>query len=274
MKWWVPLMLIGLAGCASEAPEEADTLNGQPVAFEEVATTAELGGITGVIVDPTVMPAAGIEVTLVGPELTTTTSEEGTFSFSDLAPGLYILQANGTGFLETQSSADVQAGEVTKVKMVIPIDTSPQPFHETFKFDWFDSAGQPLVDFAIDLFVGGGAPRACDQCEWTIVTSAPAETLVIEAQWEDSPAPPPHKDSEFYWTIEPTADSSDYESDYFYSPGLAHINGNRWGDHMEFFLMMAAEEEWVVVDQAAEVFVSFFYVDEAPEGWSFIAGDR
>ena len=36
---------------------------------------------------------------------------------------------------------------------------------------------------------------------------------------------------------------------------------------------MYGDETWVSIDQHAELYVTMFYVDPAPEGWSFIRGD-
>ncbi len=274
----VLLLLLGvaLAGCSDAPAEQTNDVtlgDGSTVDLDKAAKAENgKGAIAGVVVDESIAPIAGAVVEIAQLALTIETGEDGSFGASDLEPGLYTLSVSAVDYLPIQTTVDVSPDNVGKVRVVLPLDPTPKPYHNTLKFEWYDSAGQPLVDFAWDLFRPGGVPAMCDQCEWTFSSDGPVESFIIEATWEDS-VPPAHKASEFYWTMEPTADTSDYESDYFENPGRAEILGNRWRDHTEFFLMLAYEEEWVAVQQSAEVFITMFYEAPAPEGWSIVAGD-
>jgi hypothetical protein len=261
--------MIVFSGCAAQEPvqDTFDVGNGSSVVFDETKTSATTGGIAGVIVDETIAPVAGINVSIEGLQTSAISSEQGVYQFEDIAPGVYFVSFTGPDHLPSQQSAEVEAGAVTKLRTQLAIDPAPKPYHNTLKFDWFDSAGQPLVDFAWDLFRPSGAPTLCDACEWTLESDAPVETFVLEAFWEDSVSPPDGP-SRFYWSLEPTEDSGAYESDYFANPGYLMLEGNPWGAYQDFFLMMAYDETWLAVDQSAEVFVTMFYHGEAPDGFS------
>lgn len=260
------VVVLVLAGCAGP---ESKTVPAAPVQFKEATPTESTGAISGVVVDSEIVAIPNATVVITSLNRSVGADEAGSFVFEGLDPGLYNLEATAARFLAAQATADVLAGEVSKVRIVLPRDTRPQPFHETVRFAWFDSAGQPLVDFAWDLLRPEGAPALCDQCEWRFNSSGPVETFIIEAFWNDTTAPPDGP-SEFYWTIEPTEDSSDYESDYFANPGYAVVDGNRWKNATEFFLMLSYDEDWVALDQRADVFVTLFYATAAPAGWSVL----
>lgn len=266
--FWV-LVLAGCAGTeTADDSEDVQFSDGSTVDLDEgTDSAAGLGSISGVVVDETISPIAGAVVQIDRVPGNITTDDNGVFRATDLEPGLYVVRAEGEGFLQVQTTAEVVADGVAKVKVVLPRDDSPQPSHNTLVYDWYDSVGQPLVDFAWDLLRPGGAPALCDQCEWTFESNGAAQSFVIEAFWEDT-VTPPHQDARFYVTIEPTEDSSDYESEYCTHPCYYRIDDNRWPNAREFFIMLAYEESWIAVEQKAEVFITMFYVEGAPEGWS------
>lgn len=278
MKWAGLLIVAMLAGCAAEEPSnDGDTLSdGTPVAFGDADVTADTGAITGIIVDTAIVPVAGLDVVLTGLGTATTTDEEGLFVFEGLDPGAYFLEATGDGYLPTQFSADVRAGEVTKVKAQIAIDPKPQPYHATVQFDWFDDVGIVLADFVIDLvdeaFLGDQLPNQCAQCFFDFSSEGPVETFVVEADWTEA-INDPSGETSFYWNLAQQDDWGNYEDDYFDQADPAYIGDNRFGNLTEFTVSMYGDETWVSIDQHAELYVTMFYVDPAPEGWSFIRGD-
>ncbi len=272
----VLLLATAFAGCSDAPAAEDDGItlgDGSKVDLDNSAKAGKgLGAIAGVVVDEAITPLLGAKVNVSQLGTTVETNEGGAFGISDLTPGLYTLSVSAVDHLTIQTTVDVIADDITKIRIVLPVDPSPKPYHSTLKFDWYDSVGQPLVDFAWDLFRPTGTPALCDVCAWTFETDGPVQTFVLEAHWDDSVAPPTGV-SQFYWSLEPTADSSAYEDDYFASPGRVALGNNMWGGHTEFFLMMSYDETWIALEQSAEVFVTMFYLDEAPPEWSFIAGD-
>lgn len=268
---WLSLLAVAFAGC-SDAPAQTGE---DPFEAPDLETGPDVGAISGVVVSQTIVPIANASVSIVGGPATST-NDGGLFSFVDLEPGVYFIDVRAAGFAPVQSSAQVEAGQVSKPRIQMAADTSPQPFHETQQFAWFDSVGVTLVDFIIDLtddtFLGDSLPDACDTCRFFFETSGPVETFVVEAVWTDSISKPTGPTS-YFWTIaDGEAWTNGYEDGYFTSPGLAHVGDNLWGNTTYMQVQMSADETWVTLDQSAEMFVTMFYVAAAPEGWSFVAG--
>lgn len=245
--------------------------------LEATEVKAGKGAISGVVVDEAIRPLAGVVLNISGRSEPATTDEGGLFLVTDLDPGLYTLSASLSGFLTIQTTAEVRETETAKVRIVLARDLTPQPYHTTLAFQWYDEVGVTLVDFTVDLvsrsFFGGAVPPLCDRCYFPFESDGPVEDFIIEATWEDT-VPDPLKETEFFWTLSDEAGDGGYEADYFYNPGRAHIPGNRFGESTGFSIAMSGEEEWITYQQQAQLFVTLFYLGPAPEGWSFVAGDR
>lgn len=268
------VLLVTLAGCSDGGGQVAEPA----LQLAEVDNTATRGSISGVVVDDAIRPLAGIDLTLLTePPQSVVTDEDGLFVFEQLDPGLYTISANASivgerRFLGIQTTADVIAGETAKVRIVLPPDPTPQPYHTTYKFDWYDEAGVALVDFAVDLFGRGVVPvPLCDQCYFEFATDSTPHTFVVEATWQDTVAPP-HKEAEYYWTVY-SLNVGGYASDYFTNPGRAEFSGAEFEGETDWGINMAAEEEWITYQQSAQLFVTAFYLEPPRDGWSIVAGD-
>ena len=110
------------AGCASAGPDASD----EPQGLGEnssVEATSTTGGIRGVVVDDAVRPLANVMIHLLaGDGAYANTTDDGTFTFSGLAPGTYYLEASRFGYNAVRQSADVVAGEehppVTRIQLL------------------------------------------------------------------------------------------------------------------------------------------------------------
>src|SRR5688572_18477641 len=84
-----------LAGCSggggAKGEDGLDSLDD----FDDLEATDTTGVLRGVVVDASVRPLAGVDVTATGPggQLTGTTSEAGAFGFDRLEPGTYFVSA-------------------------------------------------------------------------------------------------------------------------------------------------------------------------------------
>ena len=182
-------VVVLLAGCTDGGTQAT----APTIELAEVDNTATRGSISGVVVDDAIRPLAGVDLTLLtSPARSVATDADGLFVFEGLDPGLYTLSANATvaderRFLGIQTTADVVAGETAKVRIVLPPDLTPQPYHTTYAFDWYDESGVALVDFAVDLFtrdvepVNQTVPPFCDQCYFRFETDTTPHTFVVEA---------------------------------------------------------------------------------------------
>lgn len=114
----VALLCLLVAGCAA-TPAEQTTDEGEDIPVEVSATT---GAIRGVVVDEAIRPILGVQVGLVNDGRQVNTTEAGTFSFSNLQPGTYLLEAKKFGYSSARQSVEVVAGDAnppsTKIQLI------------------------------------------------------------------------------------------------------------------------------------------------------------
>lgn len=214
---------------------------------------------------------------LTGNAFATVTDGSGLFTVSGLQPGLYTVRVNATGYLPIQSTAEVVAGEVAKMRIILPADLTPKPYHTTLKFKAYDAVGQGLADFAVDLvvrsFANGTVPPQGDQCYFYFRADSKPDTTLIEAACEDSVQDYPEGQTEYYWVLD-GLDSGDYLDDYCTSPCNVTILGDALPKDLRFGLGMSPDEDWVTYQQEWSVFVTIWYGAAPPPGWSFLKGDE
>lgn len=142
------LVALALAGCSSggggETPGNEDKLD----------VDAATGGIRGVIVDQAISPVAGAVVTITG-GLSTESASDGTFNFTRLQPGEYLVTVGKPGFKGAQTSTTVVAGdpEPKVVKLLIERLSTATPFFEHYKLDGYYECAYAV-------------PFQTDGCDW------------------------------------------------------------------------------------------------------------
>src|SRR5438105_15544867 len=80
------------------------------------------GNLSGLVYDSTKALVPGAQVTITGPigSLTQTTTEEGSFLFSTLIPGIYSIKVQKTGFkVANIKSAEVLINKTTSVEVIL-----------------------------------------------------------------------------------------------------------------------------------------------------------
>jgi hypothetical protein len=275
-----------LAGCTGDEDGAPGTDSVQlgdgttlQLADADDATTTSTGAISGVVVDDAVRPLADVSLRVLGLTQRNLTSDaQGLFLVGELEPGLYTVHANRTGFMPVQTTAEVRAGEVAKVRVQMPSDTSPQPRHVTLQYDGFIQAGNGLANQAWELFVNGtaGVPANSCDCQFYFQTEQEASTFIIEVTWEQSVANPTG-DNSGYWAVwdDGEADGG-YLDESCANPcyGVASVDGFALPETRNFHTDIWLDASWVQVNQRFTQYVTIFYNGDAPEGWSFVAGDR
>ena len=97
------------------------------------------GTITGTVTDPSGAVVPGVSVTVVndrtGASRTTTTNDQGSFSFPELDAGTYTMTVNKAGFKKlTEKNVELHVADVTALKNAtgpgngLPPCTKQQPF--------------------------------------------------------------------------------------------------------------------------------------------------
>lgn len=126
MKPWMVtalLVMVALAGCASDDGSQDETSDDTDFTDKGVQASDDTGVILGVVVDDTInaVPDATVTLTSTVEPVETTTDEQGRFVFDDLDPGAHFLTVSKALHEKVQTSVDVIAGvsdpDILKVQL-------------------------------------------------------------------------------------------------------------------------------------------------------------
>lgn len=264
-----------LAGCshAPSAPAEV-VVHSAPLESEvrsnDTAGSAAVappppktrGHIAGVVVDQAIRPVAGAKVHLPGLDLTRTTDRDGAFGFVDLYPGPYFITINATGFYPAEAVLQVKEDEFTRAKVVLSPIPPPEPYHVTQKFDGFAD----VTAIQGDPFLLTGF---CGTCSFDFYVDRPnLQSVVVEAVMDSG-----GQQEGFYHELRA------YDCCEYYSQGdgpnplvqeVKDIDLGK-GDRFDLFVQ---PESFPAPETSRhfEVFVTAFYNQPAPTGWSIVGG--
>ena len=255
------------AGCAGVATEDAGGLADQ-LEGAELSSAKGLGCVRGVIVDEAIRPVAKAQVRINPGDRNTTTDGNGVFSFCELKPGTYFVSAIGVGLRPAQTSIDVQADGVHDVRIALSIDTSPVPYHRTFKHEAFMQAWGGIAQF----FVEDLAPTGLCDCRLFVVPDPNVKTFVLEASWTTGPLGT--VDDEWYWILAQTTGDGLNEAGYSTSPLLKHIAAEAadFEQGSEVYYRQDGPDLAIESEQRFTMYLTVFYNQAAPAGWSFLGG--
>ncbi len=268
-----------LAGCSDAPAVSTDTPDGPAPPTATVTKTT--GAISGVVVDVTVTPVAGATIAMKGAGKNTTADANGGFLFEGLEPATYFLDVTAPGFGAVQVSATVVAGEVTKTRVQLEAVEVLMPVYSTLKHDGFIEFSGGITGTLANVILRdlpGGNPL-CDCAMQFSTAGQDVKTLVVEALWTDT-LPLPTGPSDLYLEVAPEElddGTDDIQGGYLTSPILKHYPIELWGED-------ETNEEWqaalsgggfsIQYQQDYQMFVTVFSNFPAPQGWSFINGDR
>src|SRR5882762_934687 len=91
-----------------------------PVAAQDQGSAR--GNLSGIVYDASKSSVPGAQVTITGPigSLSQSTSEQGSFLFSTLIPGIYSIRVQKTGFkVASVKSAEVQINKTTSIEVIL-----------------------------------------------------------------------------------------------------------------------------------------------------------
>jgi len=145
------MLAVALAGCSenpgNEKPDDDafEDLPGEPLPEGK-------GVIRGIVLDVAILPIPAVTVKLQGPNLETTTNENGAFVFSGVEPGTYFLQASKPGYDKIQAQVTVVAGveKPDAVKIQLPRLPGTEPFVVADDYVAFISCGFKTANYVWD----------------------------------------------------------------------------------------------------------------------------
>ena len=240
----VALLVAGtLAGCTDDGPPPTP-----PATF---------GSIRGVVVTEAITTIPGANITLGGNQ-TTVTDLAGIFVFGNLTPGLYVIDAEAPTYLARQTTVEVQAGNVTEARIVLPVNTSALAFHQTFSFKGF-----------AELHGGANSPElgAC-HCDFEVPLDGTWLTIIVEAEWEDVVSPVAFE-TEFAWSVTAGALAGNGTGP---SPLLGRLETvEPPAGVAQAAIRVEPESDWLFASQSFDVLVTVWYGEPAPAGFQALA---
>ncbi|HLE46974.1 MAG TPA: carboxypeptidase-like regulatory domain-containing protein, partial [Candidatus Thermoplasmatota archaeon] len=163
-------LVLTMAGCADTEAAPAAASSTAPAA--EPSAAADVGSITGRVVDDELVPIKGAELALTPSGAKTTSDEAGAFTFNDLTPGTHVLYAVALGYVANQFKVEVAAGEVTTKDIQLkPVPLVGDPYLLT-------RHGVAFLNLAVvdASYLSALKPIICAPCDvYFIVDAGPQE---------------------------------------------------------------------------------------------------
>lgn len=228
--------------------------------FEAAASTR--GHIAGVVVDEAIRPIQGAIVRLPGMNMERPTERDGSFGFVDLYPGPYYLSVEKDGYYMAEAMLEVKSEEFTRAKVVLAAIPPPEPYHTTQKFDGFAD----VTDTDPSIIWG----LACSECTFDLyVDRTNLRTVVFEAVTDN-----PNQGSGFNYDIGPYECCDIYASGASLDPWRLELKPEDMGKDDRLHVdVMPTSFPTPETNKRFQVFVTAFYNEPAPVGWSIVNGD-
>ncbi len=249
-----------LAGCSSDTPPAEPT---DPIPTKKVDTGPDMGAISGVVADATLSPIAGAVVKLKGTETVVTTDADGTFVFEDLSPGIVFIEASAPQYLPIQQQVTIEAGVVAKPIIQLPDDPTPVPFHSTITFSGHMAASDIYVVYLLTYLVGN--TTLCE-CIFTFGVTEGYKTAVLQGDW--TPNIDPTEDHALYWELWGGVDEEGHNAAYLAPLETLRSEGASFGASSGELWVQVSSSEIPDVEQPFDGYLTLFYVEAAPSGWS------
>ena len=254
---------LALAGCsdaAADEPIEVEVAPGQIVTVSEAPKPTH-GIVSGIVGDDALYPLPNATVWVLGLNLSATTDGNGRFAIVNVPAGIYILEGSKKDHATVQTTADVQPGQTARAVLLLGRVPSTDPYHVTFHDEQFSEA-------SVGGFNMGSGNRSLS---FELDPSRPV-TVVVESLWEGA----------IYST---QADPLTYElqevglrsivSGTAPNPFSLHLDARilpPGHDRFLFGVFPGTLEPTVMAQAHGDTFVTVFYNEAAPAGWSILTG--
>ncbi|MEA3137635.1 MAG: Carboxypeptidase regulatory-like domain [Thermoplasmata archaeon] len=269
MRWSVALALavaaVALAGCGGKdsGANQVRLGDGSRISLDlpeeqQPAPDDIRGAVSGVVVNEAIFPVPGALVSVRDRQLEIVADADGKFVFEAMPPGLYTLVVRMEGYGDGLGTINVKSGQV--VKSILQIHRLPavDPYHTTLSFE--------IVYNSVDEFLLGTGSE-----QNLVPFDMRPKTVILEAVWTglvDTPASNldymvrSEKDPETFQSgSAPNPLRVAFDSDFFPKDDYAV----RFDVHPDALALPP--------ESRGQVFLTLFYVDPAPDGWSIVGGD-
>jgi len=285
MRAWALAAMVGasllLAGCAKSAAPSAPG----------VVLDAGRVALSGVVVDEAIRPLAGAEVNVTDVGVNATTDANGLFLLP-VPPGDHVLEVRRAGFGSVRQAVTVPATGLRGLNLQLVPGASTLPYSTLLKYDGFIvcSLGASYI-FSEECGEGVGTPvgRYGKQSNNAIRAdfspdSPSLKTMVVEMAWQ----PTSEAGQQLLvllntnWTCEPACGGNAVGNGSVQGPSPlllrvdeADLAGPLRSPNPVFTTYTLARngptDVNVVLQQPFNLFVSMFYYEAAPPGYSFVA---
>lgn len=271
MRWSLALALavaaaVALAGCGGKdsGANQVRLGDGTRISLDlpeeqRPASDDIRGAVSGVVVNEAIFPVPGAQVSVRDRDIAATADEDGRFVFEAMAPGLYTLVVRMDGYGDGLGTINVRSGQV--VKSILQIHRLPvvDPYHTTLKFE--------VVKEATNAFPLLGP---VDE-EFLVAFDMRPASVVLEAVWSglmDGPT------AQLQYRVQAESDPEAVESGSSPNPLRVALAADFFPAG-EYAVRFSVQPDWMALppESRGEVFLTLFYVDAAPDGWSFVEGD-
>lgn len=265
---------VALAGCSdppatpaeivieSQSAEVRSSAAGgdAPAAAVFEASASARGHIAGVVVDEAIRPIEGAQVRLPGMNQEQSTRPDGSFGFVDLYPAPYLVTIEATGYDPADAMLEVQPGEFTRAKVILTAIPPPEPYHVTQSFEGYtELTGDPVLGFNL----------LCTQCDFDFYVERTGLYTVIFEATSGSTA----EGDGFYATLRGDGSNTYLVSGMESDPMRIELRDEDLGKANRFELKLEPTTLVPATARRFQVFVTAFYNEAPPVGWSIVRGD-
>lgn len=249
-----------LAGCGEKAQTQVEVA-GQIVELEEPLKPGN-GIVAGIVGDDAIYPLPGAVIRIMGLELSATSNDNGQFAIVDVPPGIYILEGSKKDHKSVQTTVDVQPDKVAKAVLLLERVPPTDPYHITFPHEGHVELGGAY---------GSGGLNSNTSFGFSLDDSQ-AVTVVLESKWTGTFVATGQREPLVY-TITDVGFRIIAE-DEATNPFVLHLDARVLAPHKLFTVSIEQNrpDPLVVYQAHSKDFVTVFYNEPAPPGWSILDG--
>jgi hypothetical protein len=214
------------------------------------------GAVSGVVVDEAIFPLANATIAVRERDWKATTDAQGRFSLLDEPPGLYTLVVSHDGYADGLGTVNIHSGEVTKA--IVQVQRLPfiQPYHTTTEI-------QVLHEQTDTWTVGDPS--------YVVPFDRPPATVIVEGVWEPlTVAPGIH---ELNYVVQPESDHSKGDTGGGANPLRLEYKPDFLPKGEYAVRVQVVPDRFALpAESRGRIFVTIFYQEPAPAGWSIAGG--